>query len=72
MTAKAEGPARAFWQALLAGDGCTILCLLGDPESGVGPNAIFDTSNLDEWKEYRFNFRWLSVLWGEGSTTGGL
>ncbi|XP_053114728.1 ankyrin repeat and SOCS box protein 10 isoform X2 [Hemicordylus capensis] len=62
LTRKAEGAAQAFWQALLSGDGCAILCLLGDPESGVGPNCVFDTSDLDEWKNYRSNSRWLR-LW---------
>ncbi|KAL8164758.1 UNVERIFIED_CONTAM: hypothetical protein K2H54_004072 [Gekko kuhli] len=62
VTAKAAGPAQAFWQALLAGDGGAILCLLGDPDSGVGPNAVFDTSDVDEWKDYRANFRRLR-LW---------
>ncbi|XP_061443016.1 ankyrin repeat and SOCS box protein 10 [Rhineura floridana] len=60
-TRKAQGPAQAFWRALLSGDGCAILCLLGDPESGVGPNSVFDTSDLDEWKSYRSNVRWLRI-----------
>ncbi|KAJ6666687.1 hypothetical protein lerEdw1_020411, partial [Lerista edwardsae] len=62
LTQKAKGAAQEFWRALLAGDGCAILCLLGDPESGIGPNSVFDTSDLDEWKKYRTNFRWLR-LW---------
>ncbi|XP_077159998.1 LOW QUALITY PROTEIN: ankyrin repeat and SOCS box protein 10 [Paroedura picta] len=61
LTSKAEGPAQDFWQALLAGDGCAILCLLRESQNGVGPNTIFDTSNLEEWKDYRFNFRWLRI-----------
>ena len=60
-TRRAKGPVLAFWQALPAGDSCAILCLLKDSESGVGPNSVFDTSDLDEWKNYRSNSRWLSA-----------
>lgn len=72
LTHKAKGAAWEFWQALLAGDGCAILCLLGDPENGIGPNSVFDTSDLDEWKKYRTNFRWLSACSGQwGVDSGG-
>ncbi|KAM6451271.1 ankyrin repeat and SOCS box protein 10 isoform 2-T2 [Liasis olivaceus] len=57
-----QGVAQAFWQALLVGDGCAVLCFLRDPESSVGPNSIFDTSDSDEWRQYRSNSRWLR-LW---------
>ncbi|XP_007445135.2 ankyrin repeat and SOCS box protein 10-like [Python bivittatus] len=61
-TRTVQGAAQAFWQALLVGDGCAVLCFLRDPESGVGPNSIFDTSDSDEWRQYRSNSRWLR-LW---------
>lgn len=67
----------AFWQALLAGDSGTILGLLRDSDSGVVPNAVFDTSDLDAWKNYRSNSRWLSASkassgTGEWGTRAGL
>ncbi|XP_062816276.1 lon protease homolog, mitochondrial [Anolis carolinensis] len=60
-TRRAEGAARAFWRALLEGDGCALLVLLRDPESGVGPNSVFDTSDSEEWKALRGNSRWLRI-----------
>nr|XP_060638805.1 ankyrin repeat and SOCS box protein 10 isoform X2 [Anolis sagrei ordinatus] len=60
-TRRAEGAAGAFWRALLEGDGCALLCLLRDPDSGVGPNSVFDTSDSEEWKALRGNSRWLRI-----------
>lgn len=60
-TRRARGGAQHFWQALLAGDGCTLLCCLSDPESGVGPNSVFDTSDGREWEQYRSSARQLSA-----------
>lgn len=62
-TRKAMGPAQAYWQALLAGDRGTLAEVLSSPQH-LSPNAVFDTSNLEEWKDYRFNFRRLS-MWGQ-------
>lgn len=59
VTKKAEGPAWAYWQALVEGDVGALSRLLGDPQAALGPNAVFDTSDLEEWKNYRFNFRCL-------------
>lgn len=63
-TRRARGGAQTFWQALLAGDGCTLLCCLSDPESGVGPNSVFDTSDCHEWHQYRSSARQLSARGG--------
>ncbi|XP_009867250.1 PREDICTED: ankyrin repeat and SOCS box protein 10 [Apaloderma vittatum] len=51
----------AYWQALLAGDQGAVAEILGDPHSNLSPNAVFDTSDLEEWKNYRFNIRRLSM-----------
>ena len=69
-TRKAEGPAQAFWQALLAGERGAVADLLSHPQHQLSPSAVFDTSDLEEWRNYRFNFRGLSMqgqqaaLWG--------
>lgn len=60
-TRKAEGPAQAFWQALLAGERGVVADLLSHPEHQLSPSAVFDTSDLEEWRNYRFNFRGLST-----------
>uniref|UniRef100_A0A7M4DVA9 Ankyrin repeat and SOCS box containing 10 n=1 Tax=Crocodylus porosus TaxID=8502 RepID=A0A7M4DVA9_CROPO len=62
VTKKAEGPAWAYWQALVEGDVGALSQLLGDPRAALSPSAVFDTSDLEEWKNYRFNFRCLR-LW---------
>ncbi|KAK4825658.1 hypothetical protein QYF61_001481 [Mycteria americana] len=61
-TRKVDGPAQVYWQALLAGDQGTVAEILSDPQNNLSPNAVFDTSDLEEWKNYRFNFRRLR-LW---------
>lgn len=65
-TQQACGPAQVFWQALLAGDQATVAKILRDPQNNLSPNAVFDTSDLEEWKNYRFNPRRLSMgqQWG--------
>ena len=66
-TRKAEGPAQAFWQALLAGEQGVVDDLLSHPQHQLSPSAVFDTSDLEEWRNYRFNFRGLSTraaAWG--------
>ncbi|XP_063309030.1 ankyrin repeat and SOCS box protein 10 isoform X4 [Pelobates fuscus] len=55
VTRKAEGPPLNYWLALLSGDTETICLLLGDSNSLVHPNSVFDTSDLEEWKNYRYN-----------------
>lgn len=62
-TRRADGPAQVYWQALLTGDQGVVAEILSDPQNNLSPNAIFDTSDLEEWKNYRFNFRRLST-WG--------
>ncbi|MGH0146031.1 UNVERIFIED_CONTAM: hypothetical protein FKN15_041694 [Acipenser sinensis] len=61
-TAKAEGQELQYWHALLVGDEDTIISIIDEPESHRILNAIFDTSNVDEWRNYRFNYRGLR-LW---------
>lgn len=65
-TRKAVGPAQAYWQALLTGDRGTVAEILSDPQNNLSPNAVFDTSDLEEWKNYRFNLRRLSTQGGSG------
>ncbi|XP_029442396.1 ankyrin repeat and SOCS box protein 10 [Rhinatrema bivittatum] len=63
VTRKAEGTVLEYWQALLQGDLDTVTRITSDtPRTSLHPNTVFDTSDLEEWKNYRFNFRWLR-LW---------
>lgn len=59
-TAKATGCVLQFWNSLLVGDELTILSIVDDDEYDYLVNAIYDTSNIDEWKSFRFNYRCLS------------
>ncbi|KAM6281350.1 ankyrin repeat and SOCS box protein 10 [Porphyrio hochstetteri] len=61
-TRRADGAAQAYWQALLSGDQRVVAEILSDPQHGLRPDTVFDTSDLEEWKNYRFNLRWLR-LW---------
>lgn len=63
-TRKAEGPARAYWHALLTGDRGAVAEILSHPQNNLSPNTLFDTSDLEEWKNYRFNIRRLSAQRG--------
>lgn len=63
-TQKADGPARAYWQALLTGDRGAVAEILSHPQNNLCPNTLFDTSDLEEWKNYRFNIRRLSTQRG--------
>ncbi|XP_051466987.1 ankyrin repeat and SOCS box protein 10 isoform X2 [Apus apus] len=56
------GPAQDYWQALLRGDQEVVAKILSDPQNNLSSNAVFDTSDLEEWKNYRFNIRRLR-LW---------
>uniref|UniRef100_A0A8D0H144 Ankyrin repeat and SOCS box containing 10 n=1 Tax=Sphenodon punctatus TaxID=8508 RepID=A0A8D0H144_SPHPU len=45
---KTAGSAQAYWQALLAADLGTVASLLSNPQSGLSPTLMFDTSNLED------------------------
>lgn len=61
----ASGPALAFWQAVLAGDTGSISHILSDSGLGLAPDSVFDTSDPERWRDFRFNIRALSTgLWG--------
>ncbi|XP_036268587.1 ankyrin repeat and SOCS box protein 10 isoform X1 [Pipistrellus kuhlii] len=62
VTRTASGPALAFWQALLAGDVGSVSSILADSSTGLAPDSIFDTSDPERWRDYRFNIRALR-LW---------
>lgn len=57
----ASGPALAFWLAVLAGDAGSVSRILSDSSTGLAPDAIFDTSDPERWRDYRFNIRALSA-----------
>ncbi|XP_041045016.1 ankyrin repeat and SOCS box protein 10 isoform X1 [Carcharodon carcharias] len=62
VTSKAEGAAWELWQALLLGDEETLVLLITDPEQGhLHPNVVFDTSDIEQWKNYRYNLRALRI-----------
>ncbi|KAM5302475.1 ankyrin repeat and SOCS box protein 10 isoform 1-T3 [Glossophaga mutica] len=62
VTRTASGPALAFWQALLAGDVGSVSHILADSSTGLTPDSIFDTSDPERWRDFRFNIRALR-LW---------
>lgn len=66
VTRTASGPALAFWQALLAGDVGSVSSILADSSTGLAPDSIFDTSDPERWRDYRFNIRALSMARGTG------
>ncbi|XP_015209613.1 ankyrin repeat and SOCS box protein 10 isoform X2 [Lepisosteus oculatus] len=61
ITAKATGHELQYWNALLVGDEHTIISIIDDPKLRQIQCAIFDTSNIEEWKNYRFNYRGLRI-----------
>ncbi|KAK7118652.1 hypothetical protein R3I94_022221 [Phoxinus phoxinus] len=61
-TAQASGFILQFWNALLVGDDITVIGIIDDPEYAYLIDAIYDTSNIEEWKTFRFNYRGLR-LW---------
>lgn len=65
-TAQASGFILQFWNALLVGDELTIISIIDDPEHAYLTDATYDTSNIEEWKSFRFNYRGLSMLRGHG------
>ncbi|TKS79729.1 Ankyrin repeat and SOCS box protein 10 [Collichthys lucidus] len=60
--ATGEGCVLQFWNSLLVGDDLTILSIVDDDEYEYLIDAIYDTSNMEEWKNFRFNYRCLR-LW---------
>ncbi|KAL6081708.1 hypothetical protein STEG23_005615 [Scotinomys teguina] len=62
ITRTASGPALAFWQAVLAGDVGSVSQILADSSTGLAPDSIFDTSDPERWRDFRFNIRALR-LW---------
>lgn len=64
-TAQATGCILQFWNALLVGDEMTVISIIDDPEFVYLMDAIYDTSNIEEWKNFRFNYRGLS-MWNAG------
>ncbi|XP_034470258.1 ankyrin repeat and SOCS box protein 10 isoform X2 [Hippoglossus hippoglossus] len=61
-TAKATGCILQFWNSLLVGDELTILSIVDDDEYDHLIDAVYDTRNIEEWKNFRFNYRGLR-LW---------
>lgn len=64
VTRAASGPALAFWQAVLAGDVGSVSCILADSSTGLAADSVFDTSDPERWRDFRFNIRALST--GQG------
>uniref|UniRef100_A0A8C1K8N2 Ankyrin repeat and SOCS box containing 10 n=1 Tax=Cyprinus carpio TaxID=7962 RepID=A0A8C1K8N2_CYPCA len=58
----ASGLILQFWNALLVGDDLTVISIVDDPEYAYLLDAIYDTSNIEQWKNFRFNYRGLR-LW---------
>uniref|UniRef100_A0A8C2VIE8 Ankyrin repeat and SOCS box protein 10 n=1 Tax=Chinchilla lanigera TaxID=34839 RepID=A0A8C2VIE8_CHILA len=62
VTRTASGPALAFWQAVLAGDAGCVSRILSDSSTGLAPDSVFDTSDPERWRDFRYNIRALR-LW---------
>lgn len=60
-TARASGCVLQFWNSLLVGDEVTVISIIDDPEYMHLMDAIYDTSDIEEWKNFRFNYRGLST-----------
>lgn len=61
VTRTASGPALAFWQAVLAGDAGSASRILSDSSTGLAPDSVFDTSDPERWRDFRYNIRALSM-----------
>ncbi|XP_028833213.1 ankyrin repeat and SOCS box protein 10 isoform X2 [Denticeps clupeoides] len=61
-TAQATGEILQFWNAMIVGDEITAISIIDDPEYTYLVDVVFDTSNIEEWKNYRYNYRGLR-LW---------
>ena len=69
-TAKASGCVLQFWNALLVGDALTLISIMDDDEFTFLVDSVFDSSNIEEWKSFRFNYRGLSrSSWRPGDMT---
>ncbi|XP_053409807.1 ankyrin repeat and SOCS box protein 10 isoform X4 [Nycticebus coucang] len=62
VTRTASGPALTLWQAVLAGDAGSVSHILADSSTGLAPDSVFDTSDPERWRDFRFNIRALR-LW---------
>uniref|UniRef100_A0A8C5KKN7 Ankyrin repeat and SOCS box protein 10 n=1 Tax=Jaculus jaculus TaxID=51337 RepID=A0A8C5KKN7_JACJA len=62
VTRTASGPALALWQATLAGDVGSVSRVLADSSPALAPDTVFDTSDPERWRDFRFNIRALR-LW---------
>ncbi|XP_027696713.1 LOW QUALITY PROTEIN: ankyrin repeat and SOCS box protein 10 [Vombatus ursinus] len=62
VTRTASGPTLEFWQAVLVGDVASVSHLLASPGTGLTPDIVFDTSDPERWRDFRFNIRALR-LW---------
>lgn len=71
ITRTASGPALAFWQAVLAGDVGSVSQILADSSTGLAPDSIFDTSDPERWRDFRFNIRALSMGGAWRGPSGG-
>lgn len=71
VTCAASGPALAFWRAVLAGDVGSVSHLLADSSAGLAPDSVFDTSDPERWRDFRFNIRALSTGRGPGGSERG-
>ena len=60
-TAQASGCVLQFWNALLVGDGLTLISIMDDEEFSFLVDSVYDTGNIEEWKSFRFNYRGLST-----------
>ncbi|CAL8366536.1 unnamed protein product [Boreogadus saida] len=60
--AQASGCVSQFWNALLVGDGVTLISIMDDEEFTFLVDSVYDTGNIEEWKSFRFNYRGLR-LW---------
>ncbi|TSL82570.1 Ankyrin repeat and SOCS box protein 10 [Bagarius yarrelli] len=59
---RVRGCVLQFWNSLLVGDEITVISIIDDPEYTHLMDAIYDTSDIEEWKNFRFNYRGLR-LW---------
>ncbi|XP_068094655.1 ankyrin repeat and SOCS box protein 10 isoform X2 [Hyperolius riggenbachi] len=55
VTHKAEGAALDYWLSLLSGDTSAVEALLEFPDDFIHPNSVFDTSDVEDWRNYRYN-----------------
>ncbi|XP_040268984.1 ankyrin repeat and SOCS box protein 10-like isoform X2 [Bufo bufo] len=55
VTRKAEGSALDFWLSLLSGHAERVRTLLEESGDIIHPDSVFDTSDVDEWRNYRYN-----------------